>query len=89
MTRLFKQTQEWPEAEPLSKFSLPVLDYSINASTPNYLFNSGTGFIKAENFPNNVKKEKPGSIEEGVIQEVMLQQGRFQEVKLTEIFLGK
>jgi hypothetical protein len=66
-----------------------VLDYELWARTPNYLFNSNPSFIKAENFPNNLKKEPPASIEEGVAQEVLLQLGRFQEVRLTEVFANR
>lgn len=89
MERLFKQSEHWPEPEPLSNLTLPVLDYHLNALVPNYLFNSGTGFIKAENFPSSNRKDKPTSIEEGVVREVLLQLGRFQEVRLTDIFGSK
>lgn len=88
LVKLVKQSEEWGDPEPLSKFKLPVLDYSITANTPNYIFNSGTSFVKAENFPNSAKKEPPSSIEEGVTQEVLLQMGKFQEVRLTDIFAG-
>ena len=66
-----------------------MLQYSININIPNYLFNSGTGFIKAENFPSSSRKDKPQSIEEGVNQEILLQLGKFQEVRLTEVFESK
>jgi hypothetical protein len=56
LSKLMKQSKEWPEPEPLSRLKVPVLEYFITANIPNYIFDSGTGLIKAENFPNSAKK---------------------------------